>query len=59
MYKKYWCFFQTKVDEVSLRIGNAAKVFDLDKIVDKDLRRKLKWLRDLGVSALSPEKLKR
>ena len=52
-------FFQTKVDEVSLRIGNAAKVFDLDKIVDKDLRRKLKWLRDLGVSALSPEKLKR
>ena len=47
------------MDEVTLRIGNEAKKFDMDKIVDTDLTRKLKWLRDLGVSALSPEKLKR
>jgi hypothetical protein len=44
---------------VNLRIGKEAKKFDLDKITDKDLTRKLKWLRDLGMSALSSEKLKR
>jgi len=52
-------FFQSKADEVNLRIGSEAKKFALDKIEDKDLRRKLKLLRDLGVSALSEEKLKR
>jgi hypothetical protein len=31
----------------------------MDKIGDKVLTRKLKWLRDLGTSALSPEKLKK
>ena len=52
-------FFQEKVDELQLKIGSDAKKFDLEKIVDKDLSRKLKWLRDLGTSALNQEKLKR
>ena len=42
-----------------MRLGKIAKEFDMDKIVNQDLTRKLKWLRDLGTSALSPEKLKR
>jgi hypothetical protein len=40
-------------------IGNEAKRFDLEKIFDQDLKRKLSWIRDIGTSALSPEKLKR
>ena len=52
-------YFQEKVDELNLKIGGEAKVFDMDKITDKDILRKLKWLRDLGTSALGPEKLKR
>jgi hypothetical protein len=42
-----------------LKIGVEAKKFELEKIVDKDLSRKLRWLRDLGTSALDQEKLKR
>jgi hypothetical protein len=42
-----------------LKIGGEAKLFDLEQIADKVILRKLKWLRDLGTSALGPEKLKR
>jgi len=42
-----------------LQVGEEAKKFDLKQIEDQDLKRKLTWIRDIGTSALSPEKLKK
>ena len=57
--KKDFKIFQEKVDALNLKIGNEAKKFNSTQIKDQDLIRKLKWLTNLGTSALSPEKLKR
>ena len=45
--------------QISKRLGMEAQGFDIKQITDVDIGRKLKFLKDLGTSALPDEKLKR
>ncbi|XP_059083297.1 angiotensin-converting enzyme-like [Tigriopus californicus] len=51
--------FQKEFDQVNVRLGTEARKFDLTKISDKVLKRKLKHLSLIGASALPKEKLER
>ena len=55
----FFVYPQKIVDQVNLDLGNEAKKFDLNKISDKQLKRKLKMLKTIGTSALPKGKLDR
>ena len=50
---------QKKYDKLSLRLGRQAKKFDLNSIVDRDLKRKLESIADIGTSILNEKDLDR
>ena len=49
--------FQRISDALGLRLGREAKQFNASMLNNRDLRRKMKWIAEIGVSALPPEKL--
>ena len=46
-------------DKLSLRLGKAAQKFDLNSIVDRDIKRKLESISQIGTSILDQEDLDR
>ena len=42
---------------MGLRLGREAKQFNVSMLNNRDLRRKMKWIAEIGVSALPPESL--
>ena len=51
--------FQKIADAISLRLGEKAKSFKLDQLKDKDLRRKIKSISQIGTSVLRGNDLDR
>ena len=51
--------FQIIHDALSLKLGKEAQVFDLNQIQDKELKRKLKSIGQIGTSVLEGEDLKK
>ena len=55
----YHDIFQIIYDALSLKLGKEAQVFDLNQIQDKELKRKLKSIGQIGTSVLEGEDLKK
>ena len=52
-------FLQKEYDKLSLRLGKEAKKYNLNDIVDRDIKRKLESISQIGTSILPEEDLER
>ena len=57
LYFNITFLFQRISDAMGLRLGREAKQFNVSMLNNRDLRRKMKWIAEIGVSALPPESL--
>ena len=48
-----------KIDALSLKLGKEALKFDLEKLQNQDVRRKLESISQIGTSILEPKDLDR
>ena len=56
-FTKYNLNFQKIYDAINLRLGKEAKLFELNQINDKELKRKLKSISQIGTSVLEGDDL--